>query len=152
VTANAANLIGLTKDTLSPGSISVTVTGSVTEAVKFTRSFKYITIAVTEFAGTSNTINKFLIACRYLKSDMRIDKQIVKARKNSNIMITGELTYAGSEFFVDIQDVNYLSIYYTNMETATSPYSWSTSEPSGRLSMQTIAGTAGPDNNEPMDE
>src|ERR1051325_1505606 len=70
--------------------------------------FKTIKLAITEYMGSGSTGNKFSIICRYINSDERIDRKVVKMRKNSNIMIIGELTYLETEFVVEIQDVNFL--------------------------------------------
>ncbi|CAG8680317.1 15925_t:CDS:1, partial [Funneliformis caledonium] len=69
-------------------------------------------------------------------SDERIDKKLVRARKSSNLMITGELICINSEFQIEIQNVNYLPMSIANMESLqtspnTSPssrYSWPTNK------------------------
>src|SRR6266536_3233457 len=139
--------MNLTQENLPPSSISVFLTGFVAEQVQNENNlFKFIKLAVTEFVGGVNTGKKFLIKCRYLKSDERINKKIMKTRKNSSVLITGELISVESEFQVDIQDMNFLSTSVSNIESATastnvsSLYSWSaTNQNSGRISAQAMA-------------
>jgi len=141
--------MNLTQENLPPSSISVFLTGFVAEQVQNENNlFKFIKLAVTEFVGGVNTGKKFLIKCRYLKSDERINKKIMKTRKNSSVLITGELISVESEFQVDIQDMNFLStsVSVSNIESATastnvsSLYSWSaTNQNSGRISAQAMA-------------
>ena len=138
--------MNLTQENLPPSSISVFLTGFVAEQVQNENNlFKFIKLAVTEFVGGVNTGKKFLIKCRYLKSE-RINKKIMKTRKNSSVFITGELISVESEFQVDIQDMNFLSTSVSNIESATastnvfSLYSWSaTNQNSGRISAQAMA-------------
>ncbi|CAG8585752.1 4405_t:CDS:2 [Funneliformis mosseae] len=52
MTANVGDLTGLTKDTLSPGSISVFITGFIVETMRLTKSFK---ITVNEYSESSTT-------------------------------------------------------------------------------------------------
>jgi len=134
------------------GPISVVVMGCVTEALKFTSYYKFITISVTEFVETNNMIIKFPITCKYSYSDTGIDDKIINARKDLNVIITGELNYFGSEFVIDIQDVDYLSTSHTNIETSLSPYMWPTSKPLEGISLQTMTDTTDQNDNEPMDE
>ncbi len=137
----------LTQENLPPSSISVFLTGFVAEQVQNENNlFKFIKLAVTEFVGGVNTGKKFLIKCRYLKSDERINKKIMKTRKNSSVLITGELICIESEFQVEIQDMNFLSTSVSNIESATtstnvsSLYSWSaTNQNTGRISAQAVA-------------
>jgi len=141
--------MNLTQENLPPSSISVFLTGFVAEQVQNENNlFKFIKLAVTEFVGSVNTGKKFLIKCRYLKSDERINKKMMKTRKNSSVLITGELISVESEFQVDIQDMNFLStsVSVSNIESATastnvsSLYSWSaTNQNSGRISAQAMA-------------
>src|SRR6266498_3919674 len=65
---------------------------------------------------------------------------------NSSIMITGELILINSEFQVDIQDLNFLPMSMTSIESTTTSdstfsYSWSASISLGRLSVQVMANT-----------
>ena len=83
VTANAGDLINDKKENLPPRSISVFVTGFVAEQIKIENNFKYIKISVIEYVGSGGSGKKFFIRCRYLTTDGRIDKKIVKTRKNS---------------------------------------------------------------------
>jgi len=139
--------MNLTQENLPPSSISVFLTGFVAEQVQNENNlFKFIKLAVTEFVGGVNTGKKFLIKCRYLKSDERINKKIMKTRKNSSVLITGELICIESEFQVEIQDMNFLSTSVSNIESATtstnvsSLYSWSaTNQNTGRISAQAVA-------------
>jgi hypothetical protein len=153
MTANAGDLLAdLTRDTLPVSSISVFITGFVageTGTIQSDNMFKYVNIATTEFTGKGNAADKFNIKCRYLKTDERIDKKVIKTRKNSNVMVTGELILVSSEFQVDIQDLNFLPMSIANIETsatsggsASSLYSWSSTISSGRLSAQTMANTS----------
>ena len=144
----------LTQENLSPSSISVFVTGFVTEEVQSVNMFKSFKIIVTEFTGKGPAGNKFPIRCRYLRTDERIDKKATKTRRHSSLMVTGELILIGSEFQIDIQDINFLPMSMANIETqminersaGTSLYSWSTSVPLGRLSAQAMADTISADN------
>jgi hypothetical protein len=146
MTANAGDLIDVTKDDLPVSSISVFVTGFVVDPVQNEEeNFRSIKIVVTEFVGGVNTGKKFYIKCRYLKTDERIEIKTNKLRKNSNIMITGELSLIGSEFKIEIQDINYLSSSITTIESTTgsstsSLYSWPTRS-SSRMSAQELANT-----------
>ncbi|PKY62341.1 hypothetical protein RhiirA4_526547 [Rhizophagus irregularis] len=91
ITANAGDLIEISKDNLPTSSVSVFITGFVVDQVQNDDNiFKSIKIITSEFAG--NNTNKFYIKCRYLKTDERIEKKATKMRKNSSVMITGELT------------------------------------------------------------
>jgi hypothetical protein len=62
-------------------------------------------------------------------------------------MITGELICTGTEFLVDIQDMNFLATSISNIESSTtsatnisSIYSWLTLNPfSGRITAQAMA-------------
>lgn len=74
---------------------------------------------------------------------------MIKVRKNSCVMIIGELIFIDSEFQVDIQDMNFLSTSISNIESPTisanisSLYSWSNSnQNSGRITAQTMANTS----------
>lgn len=76
-------------------------------------------------------------------------------RKNSSVMITGELTLVNSKFKIEIQDLNFLSTTIGNIESssttsssASSLYSWPTT-PSSRMSAQKIANTLTPQNSIP---
>src|SRR6266496_2113284 len=144
MTANAGDLTELTKDNLPASSISVFIIGFVLEEVQDNNTFKSIKVVATEFIGKNRAGKKFTVNCRYLKSDERIDNKVIKTRKNSSIMITGELVVVDSEFQVDIQGLNFLPMSIANIEPATSNstsslYSWSTSTSLGRLSAQTMA-------------
>jgi hypothetical protein len=114
--------------------------------------FKHIIIATTEYTGGGggNTGKIFHIKCRYLKTDDRINKKVIKIRRNSHVLITGELVLINnSEFQVDIQDFNFLPMSIANMEMSTttsgssssSLYSWSNITSSGRISAQDMANT-----------
>jgi len=112
-------------------------------------SFKCIKLNVIEYAGSGSLGKKFCVKCRYLKTDARIDKKIMKARRNSCVMITGELICINSEFQIDIQDINFLSTSISNIESSTtstnisSLYSWSaTNQTSGRITAQAMANTS----------
>ena len=80
MTANAGDHLNLTKDKLPISSISVFITGFVKEQVKVENNlFKYIKITVSEFVGGgSNLGKKFVIKCRYLITDERIDRKYQK--------------------------------------------------------------------------
>jgi hypothetical protein len=74
---------------------------------------------------------------------------MIKVRKNSCVMIIGELIFINSEFQIDIQDMNFLSTSISNIESSTtstnisSLYSWSNSnQNSGRITPQTMANTS----------
>lgn len=141
VIANSGDLMEITKEHLPVSSISVFIVGFVVEQVKSDNIFKSIRVAVTEFIGGGNAGKKFYIKCRYIKSDERIDKKVSVARKNSNVMISGELILDDSEFQVDIQDLNFLATSVANIESlaTSSQYSWSTARSSGRISAQEMA-------------
>ena len=152
MTANSGDLFTeLTRDSLPASSMSVFITGFVsTEEVQTNKLFKYIKVIVNEFTGKGSTGNKFNIKCRYLQTDIRIDKKVNKTKKNSNVMITGELVTTNSEFQIDIQDLNFLPMSMANIEvtttsdgSASSSYTWSaTAISSGRLSAQAMADTS----------
>ena len=135
-------------DNLPISSISVFLTGFVTEQVQNDHNvlFKSIKITVTEFTRSGSAREKFLVKCRYLKLDQRIDKKIIKTQKNSNIMVIGKLTQVDSEFQVDIQDINFFPMSIANLESSSSStggsvsslYSWS-EQISERMSAQAIA-------------
>ncbi|CAG8531486.1 6123_t:CDS:2 [Funneliformis caledonium] len=125
VTANADDITGL----------SVFITGFITKTVKIDNLFKTIKITVTEYIGKGSAGNNFIITCRYLKSDERIDKKVIKTRKNSNLMITRELTFVDPEFVVEIQDINFLPMSIANVEPASG-------QSSGRISAQVMANTS----------
>jgi hypothetical protein len=154
MTANAGDHLNLTKDTLPISSISVFITGFVKEQVKVENNlFKYIKITASEFVGGgSNLGKKFIIKCRYLIADERIDRKVSKTRKNSCLMVIGELIFVDSEFLIDIQDINFLSTSNANIEASTSEstsslYTWTTASTStGRLSAQTMANTTSSEN------
>src|SRR5947207_8119149 len=117
--------------------------------MKIENNFKYIKISVIEYVGSGGSGKKFYIKCRYLTTDGRIDKKIVKTRKNSCVMITGELICINSEFQIDIQDMNFLSTSISNIESLTtstntsSLYSWSaTNQTTGRITAQSMANTS----------
>ena len=63
--------------------------------------FKCIKLTTTEYAGSNNSTKKFQIKCRYLESDKRIDRKMIKVRKNSCVMIIGELIFINSEFQIE---------------------------------------------------
>jgi hypothetical protein len=100
-------------------------------------------ITVNEYVGSGSSGNKFPIKCRYLKSDSRIDAKVSKTRKNSNVMIVGELILLDTEFVVEIQDLNFLPISMANIESTLSSgndqYSWPATRSSGRVSAQDMA-------------
>src|SRR6266542_3274377 len=128
MTANAGDLLtGLDHNNLPASSISVFISGIVAEEIQSDNMFKYIKIVTTEFTGKGSPGIKFNIKCRFLKSDERIDKKVIKTRKNSNVMITGELILADSEYQVDIQDLDFLPVSIASIgNSASSLYSWST--------------------------
>jgi hypothetical protein len=144
MTANAGDLIDLTKENLPVSSISVFVTGFIKEQVKHENEiFKTVKITVNEFVGGGTGGRNFVVKCRYLKTDQRIDRKVIKTRKNSCLMVTGELSFVDTEFLIDIQDVNFISMSSANIETTndvtSSLYSWSTTTPLGRISAQSMA-------------
>jgi hypothetical protein len=144
MTANAGDLIDLTKVNLPVSSISVFVTGFIKEQVKHENEiFKTVKITVNEFVGGGTGGRNFVVKCRYLKTDQRIDRKVIKTRKNSCLMVTGELSFVDTEFLIDIQDVNFISMSSANIETTndvtSSLYSWSTTTSSGRISAQSMA-------------
>ena len=147
MTANAGDLMELTKENLPTSSISVFITGFFIEHVQSDNMFKGIKIAVSEFTGGGNTGKKFYIKCRYLKTDTRIDVKVNKIRKNSSLLVVGELVLIGSEFQVEIQDLNFLPMSIASIDSATSSstpssYSWSSSAvSSGRITAQEMANT-----------
>ena len=96
--ANASDLIELNQDNLLASSITVFIIGFVIKEIQNDNKFKSIKVIINEFIEKGNTGRKFSIKCRYLRSDERIDKKIIKIRKNSSIMITGELILINSEF------------------------------------------------------
>ncbi|CAG8769672.1 12969_t:CDS:1, partial [Funneliformis caledonium] len=92
IVVNAGDLIDMNQENLPISSISTFVTGFATEPVQSDDElFKSIKILVTKFIKGGSSGKKLLIKCRYLKSDERIDKKLVRARKSSNLMITGEI-------------------------------------------------------------
>ncbi|CAI2177200.1 8877_t:CDS:2, partial [Funneliformis geosporum] len=107
--------------------------------------FKSIKIFVNEFTKDTSSGKKFQIKCRYLKSDERINKKLIKARRSSNLLITGKLIQVDSEFQVDIQGINFLPMSIANLESSTktslsSKYLWSTiTQISGKVSAQAMA-------------
>src|ERR1051325_1785532 len=104
--------------------------------------FKTIKLAITEYMGSGSTGNKFSIICRYINSDERINRKVVKMRKNSNVMIIGELTYLEMEFVVEIQDVNFLPCLlqtWKRLQLMDQPRHILGRQSSGRMSAQEIA-------------
>ncbi|CAG8699970.1 18322_t:CDS:2 [Rhizophagus irregularis] len=98
---------------------------------------------ITEFVGRRSVGEKFNIKCRYLKTDERIDNKAKKIRKNPNVMILEEMILVNSEFQVEIQDINFITMTNTNIGSLTdnsisSLYSWLTTS-SRRLSAQSMA-------------
>ncbi len=93
-------------------------------------------MGITEFIRSRGLEKRFHIRCRYLKSNKRIDKKLVRTRIHSNLMITRELIYINSKFQMDIQDVDFLPMLIANME---SQYSWPTIEQTERMSAQAMA-------------
>ncbi|PKY62991.1 hypothetical protein RhiirA4_490599 [Rhizophagus irregularis] len=81
--------------------------------------FKSIKLTITEFVGRGSVGEKFNIKCRYLKTDERIDNKVKKIRKNSNVMILGEMILVNSEFQVEIQDINFITMTNTNIGSST---------------------------------
>ena len=155
MTANAGDLMELNQDNLPASSITVIIIGFITEDTQNDNTFKSIKVITNEFIGGGSAGKKFSIKCRYLRSDERIDKKIIKIRKNSSVMITGELTLVNSEFQIDIQDLNFLPMSMANIESttttsnSTSLYSWSKITSLGRLSAQSMANTASSNNSTP---
>jgi hypothetical protein len=145
VTASAGELINLTKSKLPVSSISIFVTGFVKESVNKEDDglFNSIKVTVDEFMGGGSTMKKFVIKCRYLKTDERIDKKVTRARRNSFLMIIGELILIDPEFQIDIQDMNFLSATNANIGASTNDsttlYSWQTTTPLGRITAQAMA-------------
>jgi hypothetical protein len=144
MTANAGDIINITKDNLPASAISVFITGFIVEQVQHDDdTFKSIKVVTTEYAGSNSTGKKFYIRCKYLKMDERIENKVGKVRKNSNVMIVGELSLINSEFKIEIQDLNFLSSTIMTIEssgTSSSPaslYSWSTNA-SSRISAQEV--------------
>ena len=95
---------------------------------------------------------RFYLKCRYLKTDERIEKKVSKVRRNSSVMIVGELTLINSEFNVEIQDLNFLPTSIANIESsatssssASSLYSWPATL-SSRISAQEMTNTLAPEN------
>ncbi|CAG8624902.1 12289_t:CDS:1, partial [Funneliformis caledonium] len=92
IVENIGDLIDMNQKNLPISSISTFVTGFATEPVQSDDElFKSIKIFITEFIKGESSGKKFLIKCRYLKSDERIDKKLVRARKSLNLMIMGEI-------------------------------------------------------------
>src|SRR6266498_1797127 len=152
--ANANDLMNLNQDNLLASSIIVFIIGFVMEEIQNDNKFKSIKVITNKFIGKDGTGRKFSIKCRYLRSDERINKKIIKIRKNSSIIITGELILINSEFQVDIQDLNFLSMSMTSIESTTTSdstfsYSWSASTSLGRLSAQVMTNTNTHENSTP---
>ena len=152
--ANAGNLMKFNQDNLPASSITVFIMGFIIEKTQNNNKFKRIKIITNEFIGKGDTGRKFFIKCRYLRSDERIDKKIIKIRKNLSIMITGKLILINSEFQVDIQDLNFLLMSMTSIEStttsdSTSSYSWSALISLGRLSAQVMTNTNTHENSTP---
>jgi hypothetical protein len=151
MTANAGDLMELTKDNLPISSISVFITGFFIEHIQNDNVFKGIKIAVNEFTGGGNTGKKFYIKCRYLKTDIRIDVKVQKIRKNSSVLVVGELVLIGTEFQVEIQDLNFLPMSIASIDleaksSTSSSYSWpSLAVSSGRITAQEMANTHTPE-------
>ena len=120
MTANAGDLMELNQSSLSASSISVFIVEFVIREVQGDNMFKSIKVITTEYIGKGGAGKKFPIKCRYLKSDERINNKVVKTRKNSSVMITGELILIDSEFQVDIQDLNFLPISIASIESTAS--------------------------------
>ena len=61
---------------------------------------------------------KLTVTCLIHSIDERDSNNYIirETRKNSNIMITGELILINSEFQVDIQDLNFLPMSISNIE------------------------------------
>ena len=61
---------------------------------------------------------KLTVTCLIHSIDERDSNNYIirETRKNSNIMITGELILINSEFQVDIQDLNFLPMSIANIE------------------------------------
>lgn len=79
------------------------MTGFVSETVKTDNGlFKSIKVAVTEYIGSGSTGNKLLS-----HAGTWILMKAMKAQKNSNVMVIGELTYLETEFVVELQDMNF---------------------------------------------
>jgi len=72
--------------------------GFIIEKTQNNNKFKRIKIITNEFIGKGDIAKKFPIRCRYLRSDKRIDKKVIKIRKNSNVMIISKLIFINSEF------------------------------------------------------
>jgi len=100
--ANAGNLMKFNQDNLPASSITVFITGFIIEEIQNDNKFKSIKVITNEFIEKDDIAKKFPIRCRNLRSDERIDKKVIKIRKNSSVMITGELILINSEFQVDI--------------------------------------------------
>ncbi|CAG8680052.1 11869_t:CDS:2 [Funneliformis caledonium] len=110
MTANAADLINIGRDNLPISSISLNIT---------------------EFARSSQgrpTGRTFCIKCRYLKSDRRIEKKATRIRKNSNLMITGEMIS--------------INIESPTGKSTSSLYSWPAGQFSERISAQVMTSIA----------
>src|SRR6266540_4780120 len=114
--ANAGNLMELNQDNLPASSITVFIIGFVIKEIQNDNKLKSIKVITNKFIEKGSTGRKFSIKCRYLRSDERINKKIIKIRKNSSIMIIGELIFINSEFQVDIQDLNFLPMSMTSIE------------------------------------
>jgi hypothetical protein len=76
--ANAGDLMELNQDNVLASSITVFITGFIAEEIQNDNKFKSIKIITNEFIGRGGTAKKFSIKCRYLRSDERIDKKIIK--------------------------------------------------------------------------
>ncbi len=92
----------LNQDNLPTSSITVFIIEFVMKEIQNNNKFKSIKIITNEFIGKGGIGRKFSIKYRYLRSDERIDKKIIKIRKNSIVMIIGELILINSEFQIDI--------------------------------------------------
>ncbi|PKK57990.1 hypothetical protein RhiirC2_797036 [Rhizophagus irregularis] len=110
-------MLNLTKDNLPISSISVFFIGYVIRQVQDDDDlFKSIKLNVNEFVGKGNVADKINIKCRYLKA---IDNKVKKIRKNSNVMMLGEMIFVDSECQIEIQDINFITMMNTNIGNST---------------------------------
>jgi|SRR6266542_3031841 len=100
--ANAGDLMELNQNNLPASSITVFIMRFITEEIQNDNKFKSIKIITNKFIKKGDTAKKFPIRCRYLRSNKKIDKKVIKIRKNSSVIITGELIFINSEFQVNI--------------------------------------------------
>ena len=84
---NANNLIKLNQNNLPASSITVFIMEFIIKETQNDNKFKSIKIITNKFIEKGDIAKKFPIRCRYLRSDKRIDKKVIKIKKNSSVII-----------------------------------------------------------------